>query len=339
MIPNETIPSEMIRILNAGQKILCISHVNPDGDAYGSLLGMGHILWRMGKEPTLALHDELYPQFAFLPGAETIVGPEQVGADYDLIVVLDASSTDRMGSIFRPDDHGQIPMLVIDHHVTNTLFGTVNWVDPSCAATCQMLVYLAEALSVPVDGDLAVCLLTGLVTDTLCFRTDGTDARVMEAGMRLMEGGARLADITARTVNRMPYRIFNLWGEVFPGIQLADGVIWATLRTADFAAAGMSPGEDGSLSGKLIMADEADVSATFIEKVNAKGEPVVECSFRAKSGFDVAQLALSYGGGGHPPAAGCTIVGRFDEIVSRVVGDLRDLRNIQLAARNGKVRV
>jgi phosphoesterase RecJ-like protein len=332
-------PTELRQPLMEAEKILCISHVNPDGDAFGSLLGMGHILARMGKQPTLSLQDDVLPHFVFLPGADTIVGPDQVDADYDLIVVLDASSQDRMGRVFRPADHGHIPMMVIDHHVTNTYFGQINWVDPTCAATCQMLIYLADALGIELDGDLAVCLLTGLVTDTLCFRTDGTDARVMEAGMRLMQGGARLADITARTVNRQAYRTFNLWGEVFPSIRLEEGVIWACLRIADFEAANAPVGEDGSLSGKLIMADEADVSATFIEKINDAGQHVVECSFRAKTGFDVAQLALSYGGGGHPPAAGCTIVGPFDEVVAQVVADLKSTRGVQSAARNGQVRV
>ncbi len=329
------IPTELHHYLRDADSILCVSHVSPDGDAFGSLLGMGHLLRRLGKQPDLALQDHQMPEFAFLPGAETVLGAADVADHYDLIVVLDASSQDRMGTIYRPEAHADIPMVIIDHHVTNTDFGTVNWVDPTCAATCQMLVYLADDLGVDLDGDLAVCLLTGLVTDTLCFRTDNTDARVMEAGMRLLQGGAHIADITARTVNRMPYKIFNLWGEVFPGICLEGGVIWAPLRMADFAAAQVDTGEDGSLSGKLIMADEADVSATFIEKRNRQGEMVVECSFRAKTGFNVADLALSYGGGGHPAAAGCTIVGDLDEVTAQVVADLKIARQSQLLARNG----
>lgn len=326
------IPPQLQQTLSRAESILCISHVSPDGDAFGSLLGMGHLLTALGKRPTLAMQDKVPAEFTFLPGAETIIGPAQVAADYDLIVVLDISSLDRMGTVFRPDDHGAIPLLVIDHHVTNTFFGQVNWVDPSCAATCQMLVYLADALELPLTQDLALCLLTGLVTDTLCFRIPSTDARVLEAGMRLVQAGANLADITARTVNSLPFRVFTLWGQIFPHIRLEEGVIWAPVSRAAMQAAGVASGEDGGLSGKLIMANEADIAAVFIEKINGQGAPVVECSFRAKPGFDVAQLALSYGGGGHPPAAGCTIIGDLDAVMERVVADLRALRRSRVEA-------
>ena len=326
------IPSHLHHHLDRAETILCISHVSPDGDALGSLLGMGHLLTALGKRPTLALHDKAPADFSFMPGFETIIGPAQVEDVYDLIVVLDASSRDRMGDVYRADAHGAIPMLVIDHHITNTNFGLVNWVDPSCAAACQMLVLLADDLSVPLSQDLAICLLTGLVTDTLCFRTPNTDARVLEAAMRLVEAGANLADIAARTVNSLPFRVFNLWGQVFPHIGFEDGVIWAPVSMANMEIAGVEPGEDGSLSSKLIMANEADISATFVEKINRQGIAVVECSFRAKPGFDVAQLALSYGGGGHPPAAGCTIEGELYAVTERVVADLRALHRDIVAA-------
>ena len=326
------IPSQLPLALKQAESILCISHVNPDGDAFGSLLGMGHLLTALGKHPTLAMQDKVTDDFLFLPGADTIVGPAQVGTDYDLIVVLDISSVDRMGKVFRKADHADIPMLVIDHHITNTNFGQISWVDPACVATCQMLVYLADELNLPLSQDLATCLLTGLVTDTLCFRIPSTDARVLEAGMRLMEAGANLADITARTVNSLPFRVFNLWGQVFPHVGFEDGVIWAPISTANMQIAGVGPGEDGALSSKLIMANEADISATFVEKINERGVAVVECSFRAKPGFDVAQLAFSYGGGGHPPAAGCTIEGELYAVTQRVVADLQDLRRTIVAA-------
>lgn len=332
------IPSQLRHALDRAETVLCISHVSPDGDALGSLLGMGHLLTALGKRPTLALHDKVPADFFFLPGAETIISPEQVGGDYDLIVVLDASSSDRMGDVYRRDDHRAIPMLVIDHHITNTNFGQINWVDPSCAAACQMLVLLADEMNMPLSQNIAICLLTGLVTDTLCFRTPNTDARVLEAAMRLVDAGADLANIAARTVNSLPIRVFNLWGQVFPHIGFEDGVIWAPVSLVNRWAAGVGPGEDGSLSSKLIMANEADISATFVEKIDEKGEAVVECSFRAKPGFDVAQLALSYGGGGHPPAAGCTIKGELYAVTERVVADLRTLRRNIMAARNEQTK-
>lgn len=318
----------LISTLQNAARILCVSHVAPDGDAIGSLLGMGWILRAAGKDPVLALQDAPGEEFSFVPGYTDIVDESQVTADYDLIICLDASSPDRMGSIYRADDHAAIPLVVIDHHVTNTRFGHINWVEPGCAATCQMLVYLADAMQIPLTGPLAQTLLTGLVTDTLGFRTSNTTARVMQAAMRLMDGGGNLVQIVDWTLRRTPFSIIKLWGEVLNQVQFQDGVIWATISREQREAAGVGDQESGGLANQLVTVIGADISATFNETVDAQGRAAVECSFRAKQGFDVSKVAFALGGGGHPPAAGCTITGALDEIVRRVVADLHEARRI-----------
>jgi len=325
------IDSAILDLIHRHTHILCVSHVNPDGDAYGSLLGMGWILRLLNKNPVLAMHDRTPAEFRFLPGSDQIINPGAVANGYDLIICLDASSADRMGAVFRPQVHAHLPLLVIDHHVTNTHFGMLNWVAPECAATCQMLVYLARALGLPIVGPLAECLLTGLVTDTLCFRTSNTTPAVMEAALQLMVGGANLADIVARTLSRRSARVFQLWGMVLANLHLEDGVIWVTLNREQMQRAGTK--DDGQLSSMLVTASEADISATFTEKVNEKGQLAVECSFRAKPGFDVGALAFQLGGGGHPPASGCTLPGTLAEVTPRVVERLKETHQHQVAAR------
>lgn len=316
------IESNILEVIQQHQHILCVSHINPDGDAYGSLLGMGWILQHLGKNPVLAMHDRTPADFRFLPGSEQIISPGAVADTYDLIICLDASSPDRMGAVFRSEVHGPLPLLVIDHHVTNTRFGTWNWVAPDYAATCQMLVTLAEALAVPLTGSLADCLLTGIVTDTLGFRTSNTTPAVMEAAVQLMKGGANLADIVARTLSRRSARVFQLWGMVLSTLHLEEGVIWVTLNREQMQRAGTK--DDGQLSSMLVTATEANISATFTEKVDEKGQLAVECSFRAKPGFNVGTLAFQLGGGGHPPASGCTLPGTLAEVTARVVPLLKE---------------
>lgn len=322
-------PNGLLDNILSSHDILCISHVGPDGDAVGSILGMGYILENLGKNPTLSLQDSLSDALSETPGAEKIVGPEKVADHYDLIVVLDASSPDRMGSVFRENVHGSIPLVVIDHHITNTNFGIVNWIAPECAATCQMLLYLADALSVPLDGPLAEALLMGLTTDTLGYRTEQTDERVLEAAMRLTRAGGSLSAITARTLNRRPFSILQLWGKALQKVKLEDGVIWATVTYDEMLEIG-SPDGDVQLSSTLITAAEADMSAAFTEKRADGGLAAVECSFRAKPGFDISQIALELGGGGHPPAAGCTVPGELTPTIERIVGMLKKARQAQL---------
>ncbi len=194
----------LLQALSEGRDILCVSHISPDGDAVGSLLGMGRLLRRLGKQPVLALQDPVPAEHRVLPGAADIITQQSPDFEiavrqrrFDLIVCVDSSSPDRMGAVYNAPVHDAATLLVIDHHVTNTRFGAINWVAPECAAACQMLVYLADALEVPLEGELAECLLTGIVTDTLCFRTDSTTPDVLSAAMRLMQGSADLSTITA----------------------------------------------------------------------------------------------------------------------------------------------
>jgi bifunctional oligoribonuclease and PAP phosphatase NrnA len=332
------INNAMLETIRQATSVLCLSHINPDGDAVGSLLGAGWLLRSLGKQPVLALQDRPPAEFHFLPGVQDIITGDRDDYEqavrnhpFDLIIVLDSSSPDRMGNTYHPAVHDHSTVLVIDHHITNTLFGQINWVAPDCAATCQMVLYLADAFGVAANGPMAECLLTGLVTDTLCFRTNSTDARVMEAAMRLMQGGAQLANITAHTVNRQPFSLIRLWGMVLPAVQLADRVIWATLRQEQFAEAG-HPGDDLNLSSFLVSADEADMSAVFTEKTDGAGQTVVECSLRAKPNFDVSATALKLGGGGHPAASGCTLPGDLAEVTATVIPLLQSARRQQAGA-------
>ncbi len=317
--------------IDPAEKILCVSHVSPDGDAIGSLLGMGWILRHLGKNPTLALADKPSKDFDFIPGFGDIVNASGMGDTYDLIICLDASSPDRMGGVYRPAVHGSIPLLVIDHHITNTNFGSLNWVAPGCAAVCQMLVYLADAWDVPLVGNLAVALLTGLITDTLCFRTSNTNTHVLQAAMRLTDGGAEIQTIVARTLQSRSYASVRLWGSVLSDVHLDNRVAWTTISLAQRRRVGAGDGDGDGLAGFLASVQEADIGAAFTERTQNGGR-VVECSFRAKPGFDVSQVALSFGGGGHPLAAGCTLSSPLKNVVDLVVAALKDAHRTQVEA-------
>lgn len=327
---NTPIPTELLTVIHQSQRVLCISHVSPDGDAYGSLLGMVWLLRHLGKQATPAMHDSLVTEFSDLPGAREILPPRRVDGAYDLVISLDASSPDRMGDVYKPEKHSQIPLAVIDHHVTNTFFGAVNWVAPECAATAQMVAYLADVLDAPLTGAIAECLLTGIVTDTLCFRTSNTTPAVLEVAMRLQAGGADLPDIVQRTLARLPFAAIQLWSLVLPEARLEAGVAWATVRRDQLQQARLKD-NDSRLNTIMSTIVEADMSAIFTEKIGKLGQPAVECSFRAKPGFNVSELAFALGGGGHPPASGCTIDGPLDATVERVVHLMQDARREQAA--------
>ena len=313
--------AEIASVLRRAQRVLAFCHISPDGDAIGSLLGLGWILRELPPPPAaevrqvaLVCADPLLPQLSFLPGAERLLTAPPDGP-WDAIVAVDASDVKRLGSVFRPDDYGAAPVIVLDHHITNLYFGALNYVDTRAAATAQVVVDLADALAAPITREAAVCLLTGLVTDTLSFRTTNTTPEVMRTAARLMEAGANVSEITALALNRRPLAAIRLWALALAALQLDGNVLWTQVTSAMREAAGSPQDGESGLAEYLLNAPEARATAIFSEKTNG----AVEISFRSRPGCDVAQIALSLGGGGHPQAAGCTLPGPLADAQARVL--------------------
>jgi phosphoesterase RecJ-like protein len=306
--------AEVAAVLREASRILAFSHVTPDGDALGSLLGFGWLMQAPGRHVTLVSADGVPEEYQFLPGAVDVQTDAPAGP-WDAVVALDASDPRRLGGPFRPDTYDNAPIIVIDHHITNTRFGTLNYVDATAAATAQILVGLADALPASISFEAAACLLTGLATDTLGFRTSNVTPRVMETAVRLMEAGANLSEIVSRTLAARPLNAMRLWGRALANLQHEGRVVWAAVSNEMREQAGASADGESGLVSFLVGAPEVDIAAVFSETA----EGAVEISFRARPGFDVSGLALDLGGGGHPQAAGCTVDGPLAAAQARVV--------------------
>ncbi len=314
--------TEIASLLRRSRRVLALSHVAPDGDAIGSLLGFGWVLaaaWRAAGAAAdrvfvPACADPVPAQLRWLPGSHEIVSEAPPGP-WDVVVGLDASDAPRLGRVFQPAGYGSAPVVILDHHITNLQFGALNYVDPSAVATAQIVVDLADALAVPIGPEAATCLLTGLVTDTLGFRTANVTPAVLAVAMRLMEAGASLSEVTGRTLNYRPFSVLRLWGLALADVRLEHGVAWAVITHEMRQRVAAPANGDGGLVSQLINAPEAAIAAVFVEKPDGQ----VEIGFRSRPGYDVSQVALSLGGGGHPQAAGCTIPGPLEDAQRRVL--------------------
>ncbi|HID61301.1 MAG TPA: bifunctional oligoribonuclease/PAP phosphatase NrnA [Anaerolineae bacterium] len=303
--------------IRQARNILVICHVMPDGDAIGSLLGLGWALHKLGKEHTLACADPVPDSFAYLPGSETIVA--YPAGNHDLVISLDCSDLKRLGAAYDQNSLRRVPIINIDHHVTNIGFGSVNWVDPGSAATAQMVLTLIERLEVPLDPTMATCLLNGIVTDTRGFRTPNTTPAVMEAATRLMMAGASLPEITEQVFNRRPLAVVRLWGRALSAVQLDGRIIWTEISQAMKHECGLSNDSDDGLVSFLASACEADVGIVFTEK----DDGTIDVSMRSMPGIDISSVAMRLGGGGHPQAAGCNLNSSLAEARERVLAELR----------------
>jgi len=310
-----TPPDNLKTLILEAQRLLLICHVTPDGDAIGSLLGLGWSLRKAGKQVTLACPDTTPTELQFLPGADEIgpARPEAL-AQAEVIVILDSSDRERIASQYVAAPFQAKPVIVIDHHVTNVLFGDVNWVEPTAAATAQMCAELIRQLGLPLDEEVALCLLTGIVTDTRCFRTSNTTAEVLAAATRLIEAGASLADVTERVFRDNSLARICLWARALGGVQMKDRVIWTEVSREMLKACGAGTRDTTGLANFLDATRDTDVSIVLVEK-NGK----VEASMRAQRGVDISGVAFGLGGGGHPQAAGFTRQGTLAEIREQVL--------------------
>jgi len=305
------------QLIRQARDILVICHVMPDGDAVGALLGLGWALHKLGKEHTLACADPVPAPFAYLPGSESIVARHE--GNCDLVISLDCSDLKRLGAAYDQDSLRGVPIINIDHHITNVGFGSVNWVDPHSAATAQMVLTLIDRLEVPLDPTMATCLLNGIVTDTRGFRTPNTTPAVMEAATRLMTAGASLPEITEQVFNRRPLALIRLWGRALSAAQLDGRIIWTEISQAMKHDCGLSSDSDDGLVSFLTSACEADVGIVFTEK----DDGTIDVSMRSVPGIDISGVAMRLGGGGHPQAAGCNLNSSLAEARERVLAELR----------------
>jgi phosphoesterase RecJ-like protein len=311
---------DAIGLIHAANRVAVATHTAPDGDAIGSLLAMGRILDALDKKFMLLCADRVPVRLHFLPHRRSIRHALDSFTP-DLLVSLDADSPSRLGTIAQPLIEAGLPIINLDHHVTNENFGTVNLVDPSLVSTSEGVLALLDALEIRLNKRIAICLLTGLVTDTRGFRTANVTPKSLTIASRLIEAGADLPQIVESTLDRRSVPELRLIGQGLKDFQLEEHTIWTVLPfDKDRADAGPT-----GLSSMLLGAKNARVSAVFREK--AEGQ--VEMSFRAARGYDVARVAVTLGGGGHKLAAGAMLEGPLEEVVARVVPLLKQ------AADNG----
>lgn len=290
-------------------RFLIVSHVRPDADAAGSLLGLGLALQLAGKTVQMVLEDGA-DKFEYLPDSESIV--REATGDFDMIVVVDCSDPSRVGDVL--DDYGK-PDLVVDHHKTNLEFGTYNVVEPIQVATAAILYDRLPSWGLSFSPEVAACLLSGIVGDTIGFRTPNVDSSVMRRAAALMDLGADLSYIYREELVMKPYTAVKYWGAGLSRLVYEDGLVWTSLTLADRKKIGYAGNDDADLVNVLSSVKEAEIALIFIEQAENK----VKVSWRARPGFDVSGIALSFGGGGHAPAAGADIDGSLEDVIRRVL--------------------
>ncbi len=309
---------EAAALIRAAKSVLISTHIRPDGDALGSMLGLALALERLGLRVARLSVDPTPDYYAFLPGADLIAStpPEWTA---DLGIVVDCDGLSRVNSL--EPAFAALPHLIdIDHHATDRVFGEVQIID-STAGACSELVYeLLLSLDLPIDQPIATCLYTGILTDTGRFSYGNTTPRSLGIAAELVRAGAEPYVIARKVYAEHSIAAMRLLGVALSRItpHLDGRAVSSTIVRDDFDATDAVPADTEGIIDHLRGIGGPHVALLFVQLDNGE----VRVSLRSDGAIDVSLVALALGGGGHAMAAGSTCPGTVGEVRARVLGEI-----------------
>lgn len=298
-------PDPLARVagaLRAGERFVLSSHVRPDGDSIGSQLALAHALDALGKTVRIVNRDPPPPYLRALPGADRIEVAGTAGGGFDAAVVLECGTLERteVGGLDRQ------PVINVDHHAGNAMYGALNWFDPGAAACAEMVHDLVAALGVALTPDIGAALYAGILTDTGSFRHANITARTFETCRNVVAAGVDAAALAAAIYQNSSLGKLRLTGRLLNEMRLEAGGRVAVLRIDEalLRETGCPPDDlEGVVN--LPLAARGVEAAVLLRAQDGK----VRVSLRSKGRVDVRAVAAAFGGGGHRNAAGCTLEG------------------------------
>lgn len=325
--------------LAAADDVALACHVDPDGDAIGSMLALQRFLEGSGVRtiaswgtPDSFAGDELAvpPQYAFLPGLDTLVVPDRFPARPSLMVAFDTGAPERLGSL-RAAGEAADTLIVIDHHASGQEFGDIRLVDGSLAATAVLVDELIARMGGALDRDTAICLYTALVTDTGRFQYASTTPAVLELAARLISLDIDHAAISRQVWNTHSFGYLKLLAQVLQRATLEPqaSLLWTMLTQEDLERFGVAWQETEGLIDVLRSVETARVA--MIAKRQFDGAWKV--SLRSRGEVDVGRVARDLGGGGHAFLAGLVADDTIEQLVARVAAAIADHRHAGAATR------
>ena len=312
----DAVPQAVVDRMRAARRVLAVSHENPDADTLGATLGVVRLVEALGGVADAVCTDPVPPLYDFIEGIERFRTDPDSEAGYDLLVISDCGSLERVGEVGarHAELFERLPRVIIDHHASNDAAGAADWIDPRAAATCEMVALLAGRLGVGLDvggGALAAALMAGVVMDTATFAHPNATPRTLVVAAALVEAGAPLSEISRRLYRTKPDAQLRLFGVVLDRLESADDgrIVWSSLTEADIAATGAERAHSEGIIDLLSQAEDAEVAILFKEAGRA-----TRVSVRTKpGGVDATVLTGRFGGGGHARAAGASIEASLDE--------------------------
>ncbi len=311
----ETLEQIAKRIL-AAKRVLILTHMRPDGDAYGSALALATALERRNTPVQVCDESKIPSNLTFIKGVERITDKPQEG--YDLIVTVDCSDEQRLGglqNLFLAAKRKNIDTVSVDHHISNTRFAKYNYVR-ECSSNCMNVAALIEYMGVPFDKEIAEYLLVGLMTDSGNFSHDDVGEEAFLLAAKLASLGADVCYYNYHLFKKQPKARAALFGRVMSGIRYyhEDRFAAIVITTEEMAKCGADEGMTEGFVDFPLNVEGVEVAASVMEV--RKGQ--YKISLRTKNYASANRIAATYGGGGHVRAAGCMLFGEVEEVLDKL---------------------
>ena len=321
---------QIIQHLKGSKAILAATHMNPDGDAVGSLIAIGLALKAINKQTTLVNESPIPAVYRFLPGIGKIVREPTPEIAYDTAVVLDCSALTRIGKI--ADVVDQIPVVInLDHHPTNTRFGEHCLVDPAACATAEIVYRLVKRLGVFIDKDIATAIYTGILTDTGSFRFSNTNRSAFAICNEMIIAGVEPYEVARHVYGTYSLGRIKLLNRALDSIEISDNgkLSVMTLSQKMLAETGTQPEDIDGLIHYARRIEDVKVAA-LIQELQRDGDSNggvhrFHVSLRSDGEVDVAAIAATFGGGGHTNAAGFNVRSTLSDVKSQIASLAGDL--------------
>lgn len=308
---------EVAAVLKGAHSVFIAAHIMPDGDCIGSQLALGHALRALGIQVTFSVDDKVPESLGFLAGVSEIARLEP--GSQDVFVYVDGSDTKRYGKALDLAKTVNHPVILIDHHTTNEPFGTYNLVDIYAASTAEIVYRVILALGVTITPAISQALLTGLVTDTLGFRTNGTTPETLEIAVALLRHGGSIPQIIDHVYNRRAYSSLRVLGFSALESHLGGGIIWSAVDFKTLQSLGSNGSGTSGIVNLLLTVADARVAFFLAEREDGR----TDLSLRSRADVDVSGVATRLGGGGHKQASGAVLAPPFDTAAARVLDVIR----------------
>jgi bifunctional oligoribonuclease and PAP phosphatase NrnA len=296
-------------------------HISPDGDALGSMLALHHVLRAAGRD-SVASYSEPFvvaPHYRELPGLELLTPPDRFPLEPAVMVTFDSGSLDRLGDLER-NAKAAAELVVIDHHVSNDQYGSINIIDGRAAASGVLVRRLVARMGLPLTRDAAVCLYAALVCDTGRFQYESTTPEVFDLARELASFDLPIARLCRTMFEEHRFAYLQLLAEVLASTTLVPEkrFVWTKVTQADLARHGVSFEEVEGLIDVVRRTREAEVACVLKEAPDG----MWRVSLRSVGEIDVCAIAEQQGGGGHRFAAGFTSDAPAEAVVQKIIASL-----------------